>query len=123
MKYKSFEDMQVWKDALGLAVRVFEWSESLPKKEDYGLTSQVRISALSVSANIAKGFGRHHVADRRNFYYNAHGSLCETRNHLVYAQRVKYLDEDLEYKFRKIIDDVTVDLGKLISSLTAMKGK
>jgi hypothetical protein len=49
VKYKSFEDMQVWKDAMDLAVRVFEWSEGLPKKEDYGLTSQVRRAALSVS--------------------------------------------------------------------------
>ena len=123
MKYRSFEDMQVWKDALDLAVRVFEWSEKLPKKEDYGLTSQVRRSALSVSANIAEGFGRHHVADKLNFYYNARGSLYETRSHILYAAKVKYLDEDLGSELCQTIDTVTVDLGKLISSLTAMKSK
>ncbi len=86
LKYKGFEDMPIWKDASDLAVEVFEWSESLPKKEDYGLTSQVRRSALSVSANIAEGFGRHHTADKLNFYYSARGSLYETESHLDYAQ-------------------------------------
>ncbi len=123
VRYRSFEDMQVWKDALDLAVKVFQWSESLPKKEDYGLTSQVRRAALSVSANIAEGFGRHHVADKLNFYYNARGSLYETQSHLMYAQRVKYLDEDTGSEFQKFIGEITVDLGKLISSLSAMRSK
>ncbi len=120
-KYRSFEDMQVWRDALDLAARVFEWSQALPKKEDYGLTSQVRRSALSVSANIAEGFGRHHTADKLKFYYNARGSLYETQSHLMYAERVKYIDVSLANELSKIIGGITVDLGKLISSLSSMK--
>jgi four helix bundle protein len=123
MKYGSFEDMQVWKDAMELAVKMFEWSEGLPKKEDYGLTSQVRRSALSVSANTAEGFGRHHVADKLNFYYHTRGSLYETQGHLMYAQRVKYLSEDLGSEFYQLVRKITVDIGKLISALTAMKTK
>ena len=49
--YKTFEDMPVWQKAMDLAVSIFEITEKLPKKEDYGLTSQIRRSAFSVSAN------------------------------------------------------------------------
>jgi 23S rRNA-intervening sequence protein len=52
--YSSFEEMPVWQKAMDLAEQVFVITESLPRKEDYGLTSQIRSSALSVS-NIAEG--------------------------------------------------------------------
>lgn len=54
---KSFEDMPVWQKAMKLAVDVFGLTKNLPRNEDYGLTSQIRRAALSVSANIAEGFG------------------------------------------------------------------
>lgn len=83
----------------------------------------MRRSALSVSANIAEVFGRHHVSDKLNFYYDARGSLYETQSHIVYAQKVKYVSEELGQDFHHLVDKITVDIGKLISSLSAMKGK
>jgi hypothetical protein len=55
---KSFTDMDVWKISHHLSYQVFELTGRLPKSEDYGLTSQIRRSANSVSANIAEGFGK-----------------------------------------------------------------
>lgn len=49
--YKSFKEMPVWNDAMNLAEKIFKLSESFPKKEDSGLTSQLRRAALSISAN------------------------------------------------------------------------
>jgi four helix bundle protein len=74
MLYSSFEDMPVWQKGMELAERVFALTEILPKKEDYGLTSQIRRSALSVPGN-AEGFGRRHTKDKLNFYYMSRGSL------------------------------------------------
>ena len=62
--YKSFEEMPVWKRSMDLAVKIFELSEKFPRKEDYGLTSQIRRSALSISANIAESFGREHTLNK-----------------------------------------------------------
>lgn len=90
MKYESFEEMPIWQRAMDLADKVFRLTERLPKKEDYGFTSQIRRSALSISANIAEGFGRKHTKDKQNFYYDARGSLCETKSHLIYGQRTGY---------------------------------
>lgn len=58
MNYNSFEEMPVWQKAMDLAEKIFKLTEKLPKKEDDGLTSQVRDSGLSVSGNIAEAFGR-----------------------------------------------------------------
>jgi hypothetical protein len=51
MAYNSFEEMPVWQKALKLAVAVFKLTDKLPRKEDYGLTSQIRRSALSIPGN------------------------------------------------------------------------
>jgi four helix bundle protein len=74
--------MPVWQKSMELAEKVFDMTEALPRKEDYGLTSQIRRSGLSVPANIAEGFGRRHTKDKLNFYYASRGSLAETKSHL-----------------------------------------
>ena len=115
--YRSFEEMPVWKKAMDLAQQIFALTEGLPKKEDYGLTSQIRRSALSVSGNLAEGFGRHHTKDKMNFYYASRGSLTETKNHLIYAQRVGYLKSDDHRLALELIDDIWKELNALIRSL------
>jgi four helix bundle protein len=109
--------MPVWKRAMEMAISVFELTETLPRKEDYGLTSQIRRSALSVSANIAEAFGREHTLDKLNFYYHSRGSLAETKNHLIYGKNVGYFKES-EYKnILSYIEDVWLNLNKIISTL------
>lgn len=115
--YRSFEEMPVWKKAMDLAQQIFALTEGLPKKEDYGLTSQIRRSALSVSGNLAEGFGRHHTKDKINFYYASRGSLTETKSHLIYAQRIGYLKRDDHRLALKLIDDIWKELNALIRSL------
>jgi four helix bundle protein len=117
MGYDSFEHMPVWQKAMELAIEVFKLTEKLPKKEDYGLTSQIRRSALSVPGNIAEGFGRKHTKDKLNFYYDSRGSLAETKNHLIYGHKVQYLTKAEHEKLVGLIEDVWKELNSLISSL------
>ncbi|MDD1749617.1 MAG: four helix bundle protein [Methanothrix sp.] len=117
MAYKSFEDMGVWQKAMDLAVEVFNLTEGLPRKEDYGLTSQIRRSALSVAGNVAEGFGRRHMKDKLNFYYDSRGSLAETKSHLIYGQRVGYFDKGKSSQLKALIDDIWRELNFLIDSL------
>jgi four helix bundle protein len=55
--------MSVWKNAMIVAEKIHDMTDQLPKKEDYGFTSQIRRSALSISANVAEAYGREHSAD------------------------------------------------------------
>jgi len=121
--YKSFEDMPVWQKAMDLAVAIFKMTERLPKKEDYGLTSQIRRSALSVSANIAESFGRQHTLDKLNFYYHSRGSLAETKSHLIYGSRVKYFNEIEVKELKTLIQTIWKETNRIITTLKRSEPK
>ena len=116
--YASFEDMPVWRKSMDLAEQVFRLTEPLPRKEDYGLTSQIRRSALSVPGNIAEGFGRQHTKDKLNFYYVSRGSLAETKSHLIYGLKVGYFQESEVAALSQLIENIWEELNNLISSFT-----
>ena len=117
MRYNSFEDMPVWQKSMDLSTKIFNVTECLPRKEDYGLTSQIRNSGLSVSGNIAEGFGRKHTKDKLNFYYNSRGSLAETKSHLIYGHKVGYFSKGDFENLSKLIDEIWMELNSLIKSL------
>ena len=117
MGYRSFEEMPVWQKAMDLAVKVFELTENLPRKEDYGLASQIRRSALSVSGNLSEGFGRKHTRDKLKFYFNSRGSLAETKNHLIYGHQVGYFTKEEFAIHSNLIEVIWKELNSLISFL------
>lgn len=115
--FTTFEDMPVWKLVMEIAKEIFKLTEDLPRKEDYGLTSQLRRASLSISANIAEGFGRMHSKDKVKFYYNARGSMSETKNCLIYGIEVGYFERDNVNEVFEKINDAWKQLNCLISSV------
>ncbi len=116
-RFASFRDMPVWQAAMAAAEHVFALTSRLPRKEDYGFTSQVRRAALSISANIAEAFGRSHTLDKVNFYYIARGSVTETQSHLEYGKRVGYLTPKAAESISAKLDGVHEEINRVISSL------
>lgn len=114
---KDFTEMPVWQKAMDIAEKCFNISESLPKTEDYALTSQLRRSAESISANIAEGFGRRTAKDKSRFYDISRGSAFETKRHLIYGNRVKYFLENECLEIQNLIGEVIHDLNKITSHL------
>jgi four helix bundle protein len=80
MKYKRFEDLPVWKDAVELAVQVFALTAQPEFKSKYSLKDQIERAAVSVSNNIAEGFERGTNKELLMFLYIARGSAGETRS-------------------------------------------
>jgi four helix bundle protein len=115
--YRSFKDMDIWQNAMACAEDIFKLTDKLPRKEDYGFTSQIRRSALSISANIAEAFGRNHTLDKINFYYMARGSLTETQSHIEYGKRVGYIREDNAKDLDLMLDKLYNDINKIIITL------
>ena len=120
-RYKSFREFPVWKDSINISKRIFKLSEVLPKSEDYGLTSQLRRSANSISANIAEAFGREHLKDKQNFYRISRGSAYELQSHLIYAKEVKYFSYKDVNMLDEGIDKVIHSLNKIIKTLRDYK--
>lgn len=115
--YKSFKEMPAWRKAIDIAAIIHQLTDSLPRKEDYGFTSQIRRSALSISANLAEGFGRRHTLDKANFYYNARGSLTETQSHLEYARQVGYITSEKVDQLDGQLERLHIEVNKIISTL------
>ena len=116
--YTDFTQMPVWKHAMDIAVEVFEISESLPKNEDYALTSQIRRSAESISSNISEGFGRGGDKEKVMFYRFSR----ETKNHLIYGTLVKYFEEQQSSDIISKIEYLVHELNKIIKTIEN-KGK
>jgi len=115
--------MPVWERSMGIAERVFSLTEKLPRKEDYGFTSQIRRAALSISANIAEAFGRNHSLDKMRFYYVARGSLTETRSHVEYGRRVGYLAAADAAALREQLSQVHEEINRVIAALRSREVK
>ena len=78
-----------------LFVRCYELTNNFPQSELYGLTSQVRRSAVSVASNIAEGYGRQSTNEYIRFLHISLGSLRELDTQLIIAQRVKLANNEL----------------------------
>ena len=87
---KRFQDLIVWQKAHGLVLSVYRHSERFPRREVYGLTSQLRRASVSIPANIAEGFKKKGRPDKARFMNIAQASLEECRYYLM-------LSEDLGY--------------------------
>jgi len=89
---RCFEDLIVWQKAHAWVLAAYRFSEAFPQKEIYALTSQLRRAAVSIPANIAEGFKKAGVADKRRFMNIAQGSLEECRYYLILSRDLGYGD-------------------------------
>ena len=87
---KCFEDLLVWQKAHAFVLAVYRLTNSFPREEMYGLTSQFRRAAVSIAANIAEGFRKRGSADKLRFLNIAQGSAEECRYYLILAKDLDY---------------------------------
>lgn len=94
MSIQGLQRLEVWRRAKDFALRIYrDVLPLLPSEEKWNLNSQLRRSSLSISANIAEGYGRFYYQDNVRFCYNARGSLEETLSHLVFSYEAKYIPD------------------------------
>src|SRR5262245_34734738 len=103
MASKTFEDVEIWQLAHRWVLEVYRFTESFPKQEMFGLTSQMLCDAISVPANFADGFKKTGVSDKLRFYNIAQGSLEECRYYLILEKDLNYGEvADLRNKVEQI---------------------
>jgi four helix bundle protein len=94
---QTYRDLIVWQRAMDLVLDTYQLTWRFPQEEIYGLTSQVRRSAVSVPSNIAEGQGRGVGAEFAHHLRISQGSLQELETQLLLAERLRYIrTEDVE---------------------------
>jgi len=110
--------LEAWLKAVELVTDIYKKTESFPKEERYGLTSQIRRAAVSIPANIAEGAGRYSSKEFAHFLSNAQGSASELETELIISNRLGYLDET---SFSQLIAQLE-RIGRLITGLSKHVG-
>lgn len=93
-KIAFFYDLEIWKICHELVILIYAITRHFPKEELYGLTNQMRRAAVSITSNIAEGFGRRSVAEKLQFYNTSRGSLAELHDQLIISKDVGYIPKD-----------------------------
>ncbi|MBI4142892.1 four helix bundle protein [Candidatus Uhrbacteria bacterium] len=88
---KSFTQLEAWQSGHCLVLRVYAVTRAFPSDERFGLVTQLRRCVVSITSNIAEGFGRYAIGEKGQFYSIANGSLTELQNQLLIARDVGYL--------------------------------
>ena len=110
---KTYRDLIVWQKAMVLVTEIYKVSKSFPRREDYGLTSQLRRCAVSIPSNIAEGYGRNSRNEYIRFLQIASGSLYELQTQLEIAANLGYLKKD-EFE---LLYESTREIERMLSVL------
>ena len=90
----NFQELLVWQRSMDITEKVYKISVDFPKEEKYGLTSQIRRSAVSIPSNIAEGAGRNTNGEFKNFLGIASGSSNELFTQLILSHRLDLVSEN-----------------------------
>jgi four helix bundle protein len=114
---RTYQDLEVWQVAIELAVEVTRLANRFPGNELYALGLQLRRAAVSVSSNIAEGYGRSTRPEYVRFLRIARGSNAEVSSLLVVAERLGYLNGETAARPRETSECVAAMLTRLLQTL------
>jgi four helix bundle protein len=115
---KTHKDLNVWKQAVDLAKRIYLLTADFPKEEIYGLVSQMRRSIVSIPSNIAEDAARNSNKEFIQFPYISLGSLAELETQLIISGELKFASDIIE--LMKNIENIRKMLYGLIKNLKSV---
>ncbi len=115
---RTHKDLDVWQKAIELVTGVYKITESFPNREVYGLTSQIRRSAVSIPSNIAEGAARKNKPEFKQFLYIALSSAAELETQIIIAGNLEYLKESEKESLLNELNSVSRMIQGLIKSIT-----
>ena len=122
MSVQGLRRLQVWVRAKDFALEIYKRVlPLLPPEEKWNLNQQLRRSSLSISANIAEGYGRFYYQDNVRFCYSARGSLEETLSHLIFAFESGFVPEELYQELEQEGEEIDKMLNGYIGYLKKSK--
>lgn len=116
-KIKTYRELKIWQLGIELVKKIYKLTEGLPKHELYGLSSQMRRSAVSIPSNIAEGFRKYYNNDYRQFLYVSLGSCAELETQITIAKELNYASEDAESELLEMLDHICRMISNLLKKL------
>lgn len=115
---RDFHNLLIWQRSHQLTLDVYKVSQSFPKEELFGLTSQIRRAISSVPTNIAEGCGRHSNKDFAHFLQIAIGSASEVEYELLLAHDLQYINKD---EYERLINEMVAIRKMIIKYRTELR--
>jgi len=119
MPNRNYADLIAWQKAMNLAESVYKATKTLPREEQYGLTSQMRRAAVSVPSNIAEGEGRRTGGQFLHMLGIAYGSLRELETQVILANRLRYIPDTES----RALTTQCGEVGRLLNGLMNSLGR
>ena len=117
---KNCKDLNVWQKPYELCLKIYRITVKFPNEEKYGLTSQIRRSAVSIPSNIAEGYGRKTTADYIRMLYISYGSVCELETQILLAGDLGFIVKD---EWGLLINDIAETERMLKALIKSLENK
>ena len=117
MHQYGFEKLNVWQNSRELTKSIYLATKTFPPDERFGIVSQMRRSAISISSNIAEGSSRSTVKDQAHFYNIAYSSAIELLNQLILSLDLAFIQDESYHALRLNIEQITNQINALQKSL------
>jgi len=120
-KIRSFQQLDAWKKAHAFILEIYKVTRTFPDEELYGIVSQMKRAASSITANVAEGFSRYHYNDKIRFYLNARGSVSELQNFLFLSRDLNFIGEKIFAPLYATSEDVAKLINGMVRSIEKQK--
>ena len=114
---KNYKELNVWQKSYEFCLKVYRITAKFPNEERYGLSSRIRRSAVSISSNIAEGYGRKTTLDYIRMLYISYDSVCELETQILLAGDLGFIEIGELGTAKKDIAEIERMLKVLIKSL------
>jgi len=115
----SYRELTVWQKSIDLVAEIYKLTESFPKPELYGLSSQMRRASVSIPSNIAEGYSRNHRQEYIQFLKIAFGSGAELETQIVIAKRLRFAAAKDYSTLERVLEETMKMLNALIATLSS----
>ena len=122
--FRTFEDIEAWKNSRELVKKIYEITDNGAFARDFGLKDQIRRASVSIMANISEGFERSGNKEFIQFLSIAKGSVGEVRSHLYVAHDLGYISKESFDSLADLARDTSTKVSKLMLYLqnSSLKG-
>lgn len=121
MEYDDFRNMSVWQKSAEIVVKIYDVTKSFPSEEKFGLVSDMRRAANSISHNIAEGYGRFESRDKTRFYKISRGSCFEVMSQCLISQKLNFMNNKDSNEIIAKCKEVIKELNSIIKTLESRK--